>query len=242
MAYLAKAESNPPALGWRGIRLTLDHPEIFLTQLRAALRADIGIGNLRLLLPMISDVGDVEQALVLLDQAQRQLVEEGYAVTRPKIGVMIEVPAAIYQLEQLARHADFLSVGTNDLSQYLLATDRNNPRVSRRLDPGHPALLHALQLIVHVSKATGKPVTVCGEMANDAGCALLLLGMGFDGLSISATAIPRVKWAIRSVAVMHMQALARQVLQLERPEHVHRLLEQTLRDAGLERLSGQPHC
>jgi len=235
LAYLAIAETNP-ALGWRGIRLTLDHPEIFLTQLRAALRADIGIGNLRLLLPMISDAGDVEQALLLLDQAERQLLEEGFAVTRPKIGVMIEVPAAIYQLEQLARHADFLSVGTNDLSQYLLATDRNNPRVSRRLDPGHPALLRALQLIVQTCKSAGKPVTVCGEMANDPGCALLLLGMGFDGLSISATAIPHVKWAIRSVSTMQMKTLAEQALQLDRPERVHRLLEQTIQDAGLDRL------
>jgi phosphotransferase system enzyme I (PtsP) len=235
LSYLNMAESNP-ALGWRGIRLTLDHPEIFLTQLRAALRADIGIGNLRLLLPMISDVGDVELALLLLDQAQQQLLEEGFAVTRPKIGVMIEVPAAIYQLEQLARHADFFSVGTNDLSQYLLASDRNNPRVSGRLDPGHPALLHALQLIVHACKSAGKPVTVCGEMANDPGCALLLLGMGFDGLSISATAIPRVKWAIRSVSAARMKTLAEQALRLERPEHVHRLLEQALRDAGLDRL------
>ena len=235
LSYLNIAESNP-ALGWRGIRLTLDHPEIFLTQLRAALRADIGLGNLRLLLPMISDVGDVEQALLLLDQAERQLVEEGFAVTRPKIGVMIEVPSAIYQIEQLARHADFFSVGTNDLSQYLLASDRNNSRVSRRLDPGHPALLHALQLIVHACKSAGKPVTVCGEMANDPGCALLLLGMGFDGLSISATAIPRVKWAIRSVSSACMKTLAEQALQLDRPERVHRLLEQTLQDAGLDRL------
>jgi phosphotransferase system enzyme I (PtsP) len=181
----------------------------------------------------------VEQTLVLLDQAERQLVEEGFAVTRPKIGVMIEVPAAIYQIEQLARHVDFLSVGTNDLSQYLLATDRNNPRVSRRLDCAHPALLHALQHIVHAARRAAKPVTVCGEMANDPGCALLLLGMGFDGLSISATAIPRVKWAIRSVSATHMKALAGQALRLDRPERVHRLLEQTLRDAGLERLQRQ---
>jgi phosphotransferase system enzyme I (PtsP) len=181
-------------------------------------------------------VGDVELALLLLDQAQRQLLDEGFAVTRPKIGIMIEVPAAIYQLEQLARHADFFSVGTNDLSQYLLASDRNNPRVSGRLDPNHPALLHALQLIVHASRTAGKPVTVCGEMANDPGCALLLLGMGFDGLSISATAIPRVKWAIRSVSAERMKTLAVQALRLDRPEHVHRLLEQTLQEAGLERL------
>jgi phosphotransferase system enzyme I (PtsP) len=236
LSYLTIAETNP-ALGWRGIRLTLDHPEIFLTQLRAALRADIGLGNLRLLLPMISDIGDLEQALLLLDQAERQLVEEGFAVTRPKIGVMIEVPSAIYQIEQLARHADFFSVGTNDLSQYLLASDRNNSRVSRRLDPAHPALLHALQLIVQACKSAGKPVTVCGEMANDPGCALLLLGMGFDGLSISATAIPRVKWAIRSVSVACMKTLAEQALQVDRPERIHRLLEQALRDAGLEQLN-----
>jgi phosphotransferase system enzyme I (PtsP) len=235
LTYLHIAEPNP-ALGSRGIRLTLDHPEIFLTQLRAALRADIGLGNLRLLLPMISDVDDLEQALIILKRAEQQLVEEGLAIIHPQVGIMIEVPAAIYQLKQLARHVDFLSVGTNDLAQYLLATDRNNPHVSRRLDHCHPALLHALQHIVHASKGAKKPVTVCGEMANDPGCALLLLGMGFDGLSISASAIPRVKWAIRSVPAARMQGLAEQALQLDRPELVHRLLEQALQDARLERL------
>jgi phosphotransferase system enzyme I (PtsP) len=235
LTYLHIAEPNP-TLGSRGIRLTLDHPEIFLTQLRAALRADIGLGNLRLLLPMISDVDDLEQALIILKRAEQQLVEEGLAIIHPQVGIMIEVPAAIYQLKQLARHVDFLSVGTNDLAQYLLATDRNNPHVSRRLDHCHPALLHALQHIVHASKGAKKPVTVCGEMANDPGCALLLLGMGFDGLSISASAIPRVKWAIRSVPAARMQGLAEQALQLDRPELVHRLLEQALQDARLERL------
>jgi phosphotransferase system enzyme I (PtsP) len=235
LAYLNMDEPNP-ALGSRGIRLTLDHPDIFLTQLRAALRADIGISNLRLLLPMISDSNDLEQALALIDQAQRQLLEEGFAVIRPPVGLMIEVPATLFQLQQLAQQVDFLSVGTNDLAQYLLAADRNNPRVSARLDPCHPALLHALQQIVHTSRSTGKPVTVCGEMANDPGCALLLAGMGFDGLSISATTIPRVKWAIRSVSAARMKTLAEQALQLHRPELVHRLLEQVLQDAGLERL------
>ena len=239
LPYLTMTESNP-ALGLRGIRLTLDHPEIFLTQLRAALRADIGIGNLRLLLPMISDVDDIEQALTLLEQAQQQLVDEGFAVNRPPVGLMIEVPAALFQLEQLASHVDFLSVGSNDLSQYLLATDRNNPRVSKRLDPAHPAILHALQQIVHAARHIEKPVTMCGEMANDPACALLLLGMGFDGLSLSATAIPQVKWAIRSMPATRMKALAEQALQLDRPERVHRLLEQAFREVGLERLSHQP--
>lgn len=239
LSYLTIDEPNP-ALGWRGIRLTLDHPDIFLTQLRAALRADIGLGNLRLLLPMISDSNDLEQALVLIDQAQRQLLAEGLAVTRAPVGLMIEVPAALFQLPQLAQQVDFLSVGTNDLAQYLLAADRNNPKVSGRLDPCHPALLHALRHIVHTAISMHKPVTVCGEMANDPGCALLLAGMGFQGLSISATAIPRVKWAIRSVSAARLKTLAEQALACDRPEAIHRLLEQTLREAGLERLYRPP--
>jgi len=240
LSYLRLDEPNP-ALGSRGIRLALDHPDIFLTQLRAALRANIGLGNLHLLLPMISDVDDLEQALNVLNRAEQQLGEEGYTITHPEVGIMVEVPAAIYQLEQLARKVDFLSVGTNDLAQYLLATDRNNPRVSRRLDPCHPALLHALQQIVHACKNAEKPVTVCGEMANDPGCALLLLGMGFGSLSISASALPRVKWAIRSVTATHMQALAGRALQVERPEPVHQLLQQTLQDTRLEPLQDKIH-
>lgn len=235
LTYLHIDEPNP-ALGWRGIRLTLDHPEIFLTQLRAALRADIGLGNLRLLLPMISDINDLEQTLTLLGQAGQQLVDEGLSITMPHIGLMVEVPSAILQLHQLAKQVDFLSVGTNDLAQYLLATDRNNPKVSGRLDPCHPAMLRALQQIVQKSRRSRKPVTVCGEMANDPGCALLLLGMGFDGLSISATGIPRVKWAIRSVPASRMEALARRALRLDRSELVRRLLDDTLQDAGLARL------
>jgi phosphotransferase system enzyme I (PtsP) len=235
LAYLNIDEPNP-ALGWRGIRLTLDHPEIFLTQLRAAMRADLGIGNLRLLLPMISDIEDLEQALSLVQRAEQQLVEEGYSINTPQIGLMIEVPSAILQLRQLAAKVDFLSVGTNDLSQYLLATDRNNPKVSRRLDACHPAVLRALQQIVRESRRSGKPVTVCGEMANDPGCALLLLGMGFDGLSMSATSIPQIKWAIRSVTAHRMEALARQALQLDRSELVHRLLDDALSETGLDRL------
>jgi phosphotransferase system enzyme I (PtsP) len=235
LSYLNITESNP-ALGWRGIRLTLDHPDIFLTQLRAALRADIGIGNLRLLLPMVSDHEDLQQALHLVDQAQQQLLDEGFTITRPPIGLMIEVPAAILLLKQKTLPVDFISVGTNDLAQFLLATDRNNRRVSRRLDPCHPAILHTLRIIIEACKSTQKPATVCGEMANDPACALLLLGMGFDGLSISASAIPRVKWAIRSVPFTRMQALAKQALELEQPQAIHRLMEQALQDAGLERL------
>jgi phosphotransferase system enzyme I (PtsP) len=239
LPYLPIAEQNP-ALGWRGIRLTLDHPEIFLTQLRAALRANVGLGNLRLLLPMVNGVAEVEQALALIDRVQYQLLEEGVASSCPPVGLMIEVPSAVYQAEELARRVDFLSVGTNDLAQYLLAIDRDNPHVSKRLELIHPAVLRALWQVVNASRRTGKPVTVCGEMAGDPGYALLLLGLGFTSLSVNATALPRVKWAIRSVNMSRMESLAKQALMLERPEPIRQLLGKALEDAGLDRLLPRP--
>lgn len=241
LPYLPIAEQNP-ALGWRGVRLTLDHPEIFLTQLRAALRANVGLGTLRLLLPMVNGVAEVEQALALIDTAHRQLLEEGIASSRPPVGLMIEVPSAVYQAEELARRVDFFSVGTNDLTQYLLAIDRGNPQVSKRLDPVHPAVLRALRQVLDASKRTGKGVSVCGEMAGDPGCALLLVGLGFNSLSVSPAALPRVKWAIRSLDFPTLQSLAKQALMLERPEAIRLLLEQALIDAGLDRLLHRPEA
>ena len=241
LPYLPIAEQNP-VLGWRGIRFTLDRPEIFLTQLRAALRASVGLGNLRLLLPMINGVAEVEQALALIDRAHCQLLEEGVVSSRPPVGLMIEVPSAVYQAEELARRVDFLSVGTNDLAQYLLAIDRGNPHVSQRLDPLHPAVLRALGQVVDAARRTGKPVAVCGEMVGDPGCALLLLGLGFNSLSVSAAALPRVKWAIRSVDFPRMESLAKEALRLEKPEPIRRLLENALEDVGLGRLLRRPNA
>ncbi len=239
LPYLPDPDSNP-ALGLRGIRFSLDHPEIFLTQLRAALRADIGLGNLRLLLPMICDLDELERALDLLGQAVQQLADQGFAVSRPPVGVMIEVPAAVYEAEQLARHADFLCVGSNDLAQYLLATDRNNPRDSTRLGPAHPALLHALRQIVDATHRAGKAVTVCGEIASDPAMGLLLLGMGFDALSISPTALPQVKWAVRGTTLARMRSLAADALRCARSDALRDLLDATRIDIGLERLSARP--
>lgn len=223
LAYLASDEPNP-ALGWRGIRFMLDHPDIFLTQVRAALRANVGLGNLRLLLPMVSSLDEVAQAKVLIEQAVQQLMEEGLDISVPRLGVMIEVPAAVYLAESLARQVDFLSVGTNDLSQYLLAMDRNNPRVSARFDTLHPALLLALQHIVEAAHRAGKQVTVCGEMASEPSMAMVLVGMGYDGLSINPTALLAVKAAIRSVSFRFMRSLAEQVLMNEDSVMINRLV------------------
>ena len=196
--------------------------------------------NLRLLLPMISGLDELEQALALLNQATQQLVDEGFPVSRPPVGVMIEVPAAVYQAEALARRVDFLSVGTNDLAQYMLATDRINPRVSNRLDPTHPAVLQALQQAVDSGHRAGKPVTVCGEIAGDPAMGLLLLGMGYDGLSMSPAALPGVKWAVRGATSARMRSLADEALLCERPDAIHQLLDAVRRDIGLERLVSAP--
>lgn len=232
LPYFPVTEENP-FLGWRGIRLTLDHPEIFLTQLRAMLRADIGFGNLRVMFPMISRVEEVDQALALLRRAHSELREEGYAVEMPPVGVMIEVPAAIYQAEELARRVDFVSVGTNDLTQYLLAVDRNNPRVAKLYDDLHPALLRALRALTESVHRQGKPVGVCGGMAGDPAGALLLIGLGVDSLSMSAASILRVKWAARSITLSRMRELMAQALQMESPRQVRDMLNSVLEDAGL---------
>jgi phosphotransferase system enzyme I (PtsP) len=232
LPYFPVVEENP-FLGWRGIRLTLDHPEIFLTQLRAMLRANLGLGNLRVMFPMISRIEEVDQALALLRRAHAELREEGYAVDMPPAGVMIEVPAAIYQAGELARRVGFVSVGTNDLTQYLLAVDRNNPRVAKLYDDLHPALLRALQALTEAVHREGKPVGVCGGMAGDPAGALLLIGLGIDSLSMSAASILRVKWAARNVTQARMRTLLAQALEMETAQQVRDLLNAALDDAGL---------
>ena len=232
LPYFPVSEDNP-FLGWRGIRITLDHPEIFLTQLRAMLRASIGLNNLQILLPMISSVSELDEARVLIDQACRELCEEGADFPRPPIGVMIEVPSAVYQTEALARRVEFLSVGTNDLTQYLLAVDRNNERVAKLYDGLHPAVLHALMQVVEGARRHGKPVSVCGEMAGDPAAVLLLLGMGIDSLSMSVASLPRVKWVIRSFTRELARSLLDQALEMEHPAAIRALLNAALEQAGL---------
>jgi phosphotransferase system enzyme I (PtsP) len=242
LAYFPVQEENP-MLGWRGIRVLLDHPEIFLTQLRAALRAAVGLGNLNLLLPVISGVAEVEEAQRLLGQAYGELIDEGVQVSPPRLGLMIEVPSAVYQAEALARRADFLSVGTNDLMQYLLGVDRGNRRVARLLDPLHPAVLQALAHVVEAAHRAGKPVCVCGESAGDPVVTLLLLGMGFDSLSVSVGSLLRTKCVIRSFTRAEAWALVQRAMRQDRPEPIRELLVEALQGAGLGRLlrgQGQP--
>ncbi len=232
LPYFPVSESNP-FLGWRGIRITLDHPEIFLTQVRAMLRASIGLENLQVLLPMVSTVSEVDEALLLIQRAHDELLEEGYRVKMPPVGVMVEVPAAVYQAEALARRVGFFSIGTNDLTQYLLAVDRNNAHVAKLYDELHPAVLRALVQIVAGARAYGREVSICGEMAGDPLAAVLLLGMGVHSLSMGAGSLLPVKWVIRSVSRAKARELLGVALHCEEAECVRRLLLEALEDVGL---------
>jgi len=237
LPYFPINEDNP-FLGWRGIRITLDHPEIFLLQVRAMLRANVGQENLEIMLPMISSILEVEEATRLINQAYYELSNEldftgKKKLPRPKIGIMIEVPGIIYQLSELAEKVDFFSVGSNDLTQYLLAVDRNNARVSGLYNSYHPAVLRALNHIAEQSARLSVPLSLCGEIASEPAGALLLLAMGYDKLSMNAHNIAKIKWVIRHVDFNQVKMMLANVLTLSTSEQVHSHLNEQLEQFGL---------
>ena len=235
LSYFPIEEENP-FLGWRGIRVTLDHPDIFLGQTRAMLKANAGLeGVLRIMLPMVSRLEQIEEASALIRRAHREVVEEGFAVKAPLVGVMIEVPAAIYLTREIARAVDFLAVGSNDLTQYMLAVDRNNPRVADLFEEVHPAMLSALREIAKACHAEGKPVGICGELAGTPEGAVLCVGMGYDVLSMNAANLPLVKWVIRSVSLRDCRRILARSLRLRSSHEILAFVRQQLVEAGLER-------
>ncbi|WP_148253099.1 phosphoenolpyruvate--protein phosphotransferase [Aidingimonas lacisalsi] len=235
LPYFPIEEANP-FLGWRGIRVTRDHPEVLMVQLRAMLRASQGLDNLQVMLPMVTNVDEVDDALKLMDRARVELAEDGVNVDRPKVGIMLEVPATLYQLEALAQRSDFFSVGSNDLTQYLLAVDRNNPRVAELYDACHPAVLAALARLADEASALNVPTSVCGELAGDPAGALLLMGMGFETLSMNAPSLPRVRAAIRRVPMSAAKSLVEETLCLPTPKAVREHLETRLGEWQLTHL------
>ncbi|HPF59159.1 MAG TPA: phosphoenolpyruvate--protein phosphotransferase [Candidatus Competibacteraceae bacterium] len=214
LPYFPIAEQNP-FLGWRGIRISLDQPDLFKTQLRAMLRAATAYANLSILFPMISTVSELRDALELLHCAKTELQEEGVPVKMPPIGMMVEVPSAVWQFDKLIRMVDFASIGSNDLTQYLLAVDRSNDRVAKLYDSLHPVVLAATRHVIEQSRAAGRPVSVCGEMAGDPAAALLLLAMGVDSLSMNLGSLLKIKWMIRSIGYEKAQALLAEVIDLD---------------------------
>jgi phosphotransferase system enzyme I (PtsP) len=214
LSYFPIYEANP-FLGWRGVRITLDHPEIFVTQVRAMIRANIGINNLEILLPMISGKGELDESLVLINRVRAEIEEEaGEKIWLPKIGAMIEVPSAVYQIEDICALVDFVSIGTNDLTQYLLAVDRNNENVAELYSSLHPAVLKAMCQIVQGATVSDTPVSVCGELAGDPLGVMALLGMGIDSLSMSVGSLLRAKKVIMSFSHTELTELLQQALVL----------------------------
>ncbi|GAB2637147.1 phosphoenolpyruvate--protein phosphotransferase [Vibrio panuliri] len=211
LPYLPIEEDNP-FLGWRGIRFTLDHPDIFLMQIRAMMKASINTQNLSILLPMVSGAQELDDALILIDQAyaEMQLVEP--TIKRPQVGIMIEVPSMLYLLPLIADKIDFVSVGTNDLTQYLLAVDRNNSRVSDVYESMHPAVILALNHIYQTCQQLKLPVCICGELAGDPIGSLLLVGLGYRSLSMNTSNVAKVKYLLRHTSITELSQLANQAL------------------------------
>lgn len=214
-----------PFMGWRSIRMCLDRPDVFLPQLRAILRSSVH-GNVRILFPMIADIHELREAKHLLETARKELDEKGipYAKDVP-VGAMVEVPSAAMCIGALAKECDFLSIGTNDLTQFTLAVDRGSQRLSSLYDPLHPAVLQMVAMTVEGSRPHGTLVGVCGELASDPVGALVLAGLGVDELSMSPWAILEVKKILRSINWQDAREAARHALELPGSKEVRAMLQ-----------------
>ncbi len=233
LPYMPINEENP-CLGWRGIRILLDQPEIFLIQLRAMLKANLEFKNLKILLPMVTSIDEIEEAKALLLRACAEVSREMKCeCILPPVGIMLEVPSLVFMLPQLAHRVDFISIGTNDLTQYLLAVDRNNTHVALLYDNLHPALLRSLNIIALECQRYQLPVSVCGEMAGTPMGALLLIGLGFRQLSMSGRSLPRVKYLLRHLDPAILQPFMQQVLKAETAIEIKRLSADFMERQGL---------
>jgi len=233
LSYFPINEANP-FLGWRGVRITLDHPEIFITQVRAMIRADVGVNNLEILLPMISGKTELVDSLVLINRVRDEIEEEiGETIRLPRIGAMIEVPSAVYQIEDICSLVDFVSIGTNDLTQYLLAVDRNNENVAELYSSLHPAVLKAMCQIVEGAAQSDTPVSVCGELAGDPLGVMALLGMGIDHLSMSVGSLLRAKKVIMSFSHAELTEMLKQALTMSDANMIRKMYAGKLDQRGL---------
>ena len=203
-----------PFLGWRAIRFCLENQDIFKTQLRAILRAS-AVGNIKVMFPMISGLDELRRAIAVLEECKQELRNSRAEVAeRVEVGAMIEIPSAAICASALAREVDFFSIGTNDLIQYALAVDRVNEKIAYLYEPTHPAILRLLKMVTDAAHASRIWVGVCGEMAGDVALIPLLLGLGMDELSASATLVPRVKRAVQSLTIPECRELVEDALKL----------------------------
>ncbi|MCB1684422.1 MAG: phosphoenolpyruvate--protein phosphotransferase [Pseudomonadales bacterium] len=235
LPYLPFQEDNP-SLGWRGIRFSLDNLPVLVTQLRAMLRASAGLDNLRVMCPMVSSLAEVEEVRAVLKSLVAELRDQGLDVGMPPLGIMVEVPGVLPLLPHLKDRVDFLSVGTNDLTQYLLAVDRGNPHVATRYDHLHPAVLHTLADICRLNRKLGFDLSVCGEMAADPVAVVLLVGLEIQNLSMNAYSLPRIKALIRGLTVKRCRRLANAALKLGDAGAIREKISKALRRDGFSAL------
>jgi len=228
-AFQTASEKNP-LLGWRAIRLSLANPELFKVQLRAILRAGVS-GNARIMFPMISGIEEVEQALALLDEARAECKKKGQpCVETIDIGVMIEVPSAAMTADILAEKSNFFSIGTNDLIQYSVAVDRGNEKVGYLGESHHPAVLRFLKRTIDAAHEKGIKAAMCGELAGDTSATALLLGLGLDEFSMTASSIPRIKKIIRGTSLESCRKLAGECLNGKSVAEVRASVQQWMTD------------
>ncbi|HEX8905666.1 MAG TPA: phosphoenolpyruvate--protein phosphotransferase [Longimicrobiaceae bacterium] len=227
-AFLHMQPEENPFLGWRAIRVCLDEPQIFRTQLRALLRA-MAHGDVRIMLPLVNEIAEVEATRRHIGECIAELRAEGHQVPeRYRLGAMVETPAAALSAPELAKHVDFFSIGTNDLVQYTLAVDRGNSRLARLYNPFHPAVVRLLDMIARAGREAGIEVAVCGEVAANPVAAFMLIGMRVSTLSVGPASLAEIKKVIRSVAFSEAEAAVAEALKAPTPDAVLKALTNRL--------------
>lgn len=226
LPYLNMPREENPFLGYRAIRICLDRPQMFRTQLRAILRAS-HYGSIRIMYPMISGADEILRANAILEETKEELRSEGVPFDAGlAVGIMVETPAAAVEADLLAKYVDFFSIGTNDLIQYTLAVDRMNERVSDLYEPLHPSVLRLIKYVIDAAHRAGKQAGMCGEMAGDSAATAILLGLGLDEFSMSASSICRIKEVVRTLTMEKSRRIARHALELDNPGEIRALVEQ----------------
>ncbi len=230
--YLGRRNEPNPFMGWRSIRLSFEHPRLFERQIRAILRAG-RYGRVNMLFPMITTLEELRHVNRLVEEAKRNLRREGIAFGEDvKTGVMVEVPAAAVCIDAILRETDFISIGSNDLIQYLVAADRDNPKVAHLCEPLSPAIFRILQMVFDACRRTGTPVTLCGEMAGQPRSVLVLFGMGLRRFSMSPAFVPTIKALLSKVTTAQAERFAHQVLQLKTSEEIRKYLTERLHEVS----------
>lgn len=228
--YLGRRDEPNPFMGWRSIRLSFEHPRLFEKQIRAILRA-ARFGRVQMLFPMITTLEELRYVNRLVEETRANLRKEGIPFGEDvKTGVMVEVPAAAVCIESILRETEFISIGSNDLIQYLVAADRDNPKVSHLCEPLSPAIFRVLQMVLEACNRTATPVTICGEMAGQPRAVLALFGMGLRRFSMSPAFVPTIKSLLASVTTAQAERFAHQVLQLKTSEEIRNYLNARLRE------------